>query len=203
MPDPANPMGGIINSLPIGTMVAAPVMAAVDAQFAIAARTAEFIEKVGLNKDGSVKMVRASFKHAVLNENGEATGQIVERVIDVPFISTVPLPNLQVARAKVNFDLEVSTAEQSTSASEYQASLSGSVGFAWWKVSFSGSVTHKSEQTRKTDTRAKYSFEVEVGPGEKPEGFARMMDAIMQATTKPILKEKAPALAQDSGKNAA
>lgn len=198
MPDPVapvNPMGGIVRDLPIASMVSMPVMAAVDAQFAIAMKTAEFIERVGLNPDKSVKMVRMSYKQAEMDQAGNATGKSVDRVIDVPFLTIVPVPNLEVQGVKVNFDLEVSTAEENKSSSEYQASLSGTVGFAWWKVSFSGSVTHKSEQTRKTDTRAKYSFEVVVGKGETPEGLSRVFEALLAGVTKPLDKDKAPALA--------
>lgn len=199
MPDPipappANPMGGIIRDLPIASMVAAPVMAAVDAQFAIAMKTAEFIDTVGLNPDKSVKMVRMSYSQAETDQAGAPTGKTIQRVIDVPFLTLVPMPNMEVQGVKVNFDLEVSTAEENKSSSEYSASISGSVGFAWWKVQFSGSISHKSEQTRKTDTRAKYSFEVTVGKGETPEGLSRVFEALLAGVTKPVDKDKAPAL---------
>lgn len=196
MPDaaPANPIGGILKDLPIGTMFSAPVMAGVDAQFAIAARLAEFIEKVGINKDGSVKMVRFSYKQAEMDQNGNPTGNTLERVVDAPFISMIPLPALGVEKITVDFDLEVSTSDQSSSSTEASASLSGSVGFAWWKVSFSGSVTHKSEQTRKTDTRAKYTVHLEVAKQDPPEALMRILDAITNAVAKPIPKDKAPAL---------
>ncbi len=195
MPTPVpSPLAGMIKTLDIGKMFGAPVMAGVDAQFAISNRMAEFIQKVGLNEDGSVKMVRFEYSQAELDGDGNPTGKNVKRVIDAPFIAIIPLPNLSVDKIKVNFDLEISTAEESKSSTEAKASMSGKLGFAWWSVKFSGSVTHKSEQTRKTDTRAKYTVELEVGRGATPEGLQRVFDAIMNATGKPIEADKAPKL---------
>ena len=197
-PAPANPICGVINSLPLGTMVSAPVMAAVDAQFAIAAKVAQYIEQIGLNKDGSVKMVRFSYQQAEMDANGNPTGKSLSRAVDAPFLSIVPIPSMRVEEVNVAFELEVSTAESQSSSTEASASLSGSVGFAWWKVSVSASVTHKSEQTRKTDTRAKYSFDVKLTKGTPPEGLMRIFDIISDAVTKSIPKDKAPALATAS-----
>jgi Protein of unknown function (DUF2589) len=200
MPDPvANPFGGIMQSLPIGTMFAAPLMAAIDCHTAACVKVADFIDRVGFNPaDKTVRMVRFAYKETVFDAQGSPN--VVDRVADVPFLAMVPLPSLGVKTVGVDFDLQVDTSDTQSSSTEASASLSGSVGFAWWKVEFKGSVTHKSEQTRKTDTRAKYTVHLEVDRQDPPEALMRVIDAITQAVTRPIPKDKAPALPEAATK---
>jgi len=217
---PANPLGGIVNSLPIESMVSKPLMAAVDAHTAMCLQLAEFIDKVGFidagggggaggaggkggggGKGGSgdkqIRMVdwkwsapqwNSQGTTAELDADGKPTGKQLPPVkyeAQVPFISMVPLPALGVDKVTVDFELEVSTSDSSTSSTETEASVSGSVGFWWVKAKFSAKVTHKSEQTRKTDTRAKYSFHVEAAQHEPPEALMRMIDMVVDSVTKP------------------
>ena len=53
------------------------------------------------------------------------------------------------------------------------------------KVDFSASLSHSSEQTRKTDTRAKYSFHVEARKQEQPEALMRIVEVMVNAATNP------------------
>jgi hypothetical protein len=189
----ANPFGGMIRSLPIGSMFAAPLMAAIDCHTAACARVADFIDRVGFNPaDKTVRMVRFAYKETLFDAQGKPN--VVDRVADVPFLAMIPLPSLGVKAVAVDFDLQVDTSDTQTSSNEVGASLSGSVGIAWFKVEFKGSVTHKSEQTRKTDTRAKYTVHLEVDRQDPPEALMRVIEAITQAVTRPIPKAEAPAL---------
>lgn len=190
---PASPMGQILQSLPMQTMFAAPVMAAIDCHTAACEKVVEFITKVGFNEDKTVRMVRFEYTEAQMDTAGNPTGQNIQRVIDLPFIATVPIPSLGVDKMTVDFDMQVDTSDSSTTSNEASASLEGSVGFAWWKVSFKGSYTHKSEQVRKTDTRARYTVHLEVARQDPPEALMRVIDAITNASTRPLPKAKAPA----------
>ncbi len=192
---PATPVAGIIKSLPIEHMFAAPVMAAIKCHREACKAVVDFIEEVGLNEDGSVKIVRFSYKEAQHDTEGNATGTTIEKIIDLPFIAAVPLPALGIEKVVVDFELEVNTAESKSSSTEAKASVSGKLGFGWWSVSMSGSVSHKSEQTRSTDTRSKYTVHLEAGAQSPPEALMRVIDAITSATVRPIEKEKAPELA--------
>ena len=186
-------MGQILQSLPMQTMFAAPVMAAIDCHAAACQKVVDFITNVGFNADKTVRMVRFEYTEAQLDTAGNPTGQNIQRVIDLPFIATVPIPSLGVDKVTVDFDMQVDTSDSQTSSDEASASLEGSVGFAWWKVSFKGSYTHKSEQVRKTDTRARYTVHLEVTRQEPPEALMRVIDAITNASTRPLPKSKAPA----------
>lgn len=187
-------ISGILQSLPMQTMFASPIMAAIDCHAAACERVVEFIDKVGFNADKTVRMVRFAYSEPQYDETGNPTGKTLARVADIPFLATVPLPSLGVEKVTVDFDLSVDTSDTSSSSNEASASLEGSVGFAWWKVSFKGSYTHKSEQIRKTDTRARYTVHLEAARQQPPEALMRVIDAITAATTKPLPAEKAPAL---------
>jgi len=189
----ANPFSSIFQSLPIGTMFAAPLMAAIDCHTAACAKVADFIDRVGFNlADKTVRMVRFAYQETVFDAQGKPV--VVDRIADVPFLAMIPLPSLGVKAVNVDFDLQVDTSDTQMSSNEVGASLAGSIGIAWFKVEFKGSVTHKSEQTRKTDTRAKYTVHLEVDRQDPPEALMRVIEAITQAVTRPIPKTQAPAL---------
>lgn len=202
MPDPVPAISGILQSLPMQTMFASPILAAIDCHVAACEKVVEFVDKVGFNADKTVRMVRFAYSEPQFDAAGNATGQTIARVADIPFLATVPLPSLGVEKVTVDFELSVDTSDASSSSNEASASLDGSVGLAWWKVSFKGSYTHKSEQTRKTDTRARYTVHLEAVRQPPPEALMRVIDVITNATTKAVPKDKAPALAApaDAGK---
>lgn len=184
------PVSGIINSLPIDKMIAAPFIAAIDAQSVSVQKTAEFIDKVGLNEDGTVRMVPFAYKEQLHDANGDLTGAPVDRVISVPLIAITDIPRFTMQKASVDFELEVNTMEEDKSASEKEGSFDaeGKVGWGPFslKVRAHGKVSSHHEQTRKTDTRSKYSIHVEAGQTEQPEALSRVLDVLLDATTKPL-----------------
>lgn len=189
--------GAMVKSLPIEAMFSAPLVAAIKCHTAACESVAEFIDKVGMAgppDQRTVRMVRFQYKEAQLDANGNPTGNAIDRVIDMPFLAAIPLPTFGVDKVTIDFDLQVDTSESTSSSTESSASISGKVGFAWWSVSFQGSITHKSEQTRKSDTRAKYTVHLEAGRQNPPEALMRVIDAITNAAARPISKDKAPAL---------
>lgn len=194
----ATPVAGIIKSLPIEHMFAAPVMAAIKCHREACKAVADFISEVGLNEDGSVKMVRFAYSEAEHDTDGNATGNVLERVIDLPFLAAVPLPALGVNKVTVDFELEVNTSESSSKSTEAKGSMKAKFGWGPFSVSMSGSVSHKSEQTRKTDTRSKYTVHLEAGAQAAPEALMRVVDTLTNAATRPVEKDKAPKLAEST-----
>ena len=77
----------------------------------------------------------------------------------------------------INFDMEVSTQTASKSSTDSSAELSVKAGFGCWSASFTGKVSHHSENSRKSDTSAKYSVAVK-GKQEKPEGLMKVLDML-------------------------
>lgn len=178
-------VGGIINELPIEKMVAAPLLATIKAQSDMSMALAHYVENVGLDTDGNVRMVTFNYSEAA----GEETE---DRHIEAPFVALTGIPNLAVEDVNISFDLAVNTAETNVDNSSANANVTADTK-AWWSpvtTKFTGSVTHSSSQTRRTDTRAKYSFNVNARKQETPEAFMRIVDAITNSVANPMLGKK-------------
>ena len=199
MPDAvANPVGGIVRSLPMGEMISVPLLAVADAQRALAKSTADFINEVGFvkDKDGKTycKMVRGVVRRSAKNAQGEPTGVVEEVSADAPILCMSPIPTLAIKRAKIEFELTVDTTESSESESKVEGSAEGKVGWGVFSASFKASASHRSAQTRKTDTRARYAFSVEAEATDPPEGLMRFLDFLLNAASDPVPAASAPPL---------
>jgi hypothetical protein len=124
-------------------------------------------------------MVDFSFVQPVTDADGKVTP--VEAKVSAPLLAIIPIPSIVLNKIHVTFDMAVTQTETNTSATEGSAELKAEAGMAWWKVSVSGRISHKSEQTRKTDTTAKYTVEVEAGQAPTPEGLSRLLDILQSA----------------------
>tara|TARA_R110002012_G_scaffold291891_1_gene486592 strand:- start:30613 stop:31155 length:543 start_codon:yes stop_codon:yes gene_type:complete len=162
----ASSIANQFTGLPIENLIAAPLMAACEGQKALAQSTAQFISEVGMDKDGNTKSV--AFKY----EDGSESV-----ALDVPLLSIINIPSLCVDEIDINFDMEVSTQTASKSSTDSSAELSVKAGFGCWSASFTGKVSHHSENSRKSDTSAKYSVSVK-GKQEKPEGLMKVLDML-------------------------
>lgn len=193
-------IGNVINNLPIEKMVAAPLTAAMKAQSEMSMALARYIQSVGMDKNGNVRMV-------TFNYSDESGGEKKERHIEAPFLAMTGLPNLAVENVDISFDLSIATAE--VEKKEGQEKIDTEVGSKWFSpvsAKMTGSVTHSSSQTRSTDTRAKYAFHVSARKQQAPEALLRIIDAITDSATRPIEGKKENALLtdmkqDDSGKN--
>ena len=101
--------------------------------------------------------------------------------LQVPLLTIVKAPNLQVKKVNITFDMEVkaSTASQTTSAQDAKVSAS----WKGWgaKVSFQGSVSNKQESQRSSDTSAKYHVDVLAQDDGAPEGLMKVLDILGEA----------------------
>ena len=180
-------VGGIVNSLPIEKMVAAPLVATIKAQSEMSMCLAQFIQDVGIDKDGNMRMVTLKYEENVPNPSDSSKSVSSERYVQAPFLAMTGLPNLAIDSADIAFDLEVSTAEDDTQKNNQDAEVSTEYK-SWWSpvtAKFSGNVTHSSEQTRHTDTRAKYSFNISARKQGTPEAFMRIIDTITNSVANP------------------
>jgi hypothetical protein len=183
-------VSGIINSLPIDKMVSAPLVAAIKAQTDMSMAMAHFVKDVGIDENGNVRMVTFNYSESVMGEDG--TPKSADRHIEAPFLAMTGIPNLAVEDVNISFDLEVSTAEDVNSKSQEEAKVETAYK-SWWSpvtAKFTGNVTHSSEQTRHSDTRAKYTFNVSARKQAAPEGFMRIIDAITNSAANPLPEKK-------------
>lgn len=191
MPDApvANPIGGIIKSLPIGAMIGEPLRAMIDAEQMARKAYADFIMAVGFIetvddkgvKKSQTRIARGVVRQSAKDKAGNPTGVVNELVVDAPVLALVLPRPLGIARGKVEFDMTVETSDMASSSTEGKAEFEAKVGWGPFSASFKGSLSHKSEQVRKTDTRARYAFSVEIEKEEAPEGMQRFNEFLLNA----------------------
>lgn len=175
-----NQISNVVNNLPIDKMISAPLSATIKAQSEMSMALANYIQSVGLDSNGNIRMVN-------FNYNDTQNGNKEERHIQVPFIAITGVPNLAVEEVNISFELSIASAETTNENSDSKADASVKTK-AWYSpvsASMTGSVSHSYSQTRSTDTRAKYSFNVSARKQGTPEALQRIIDAITDSVTTP------------------
>lgn len=195
-------VGGIVNSLPIEKMVAAPLIATIQAQSQMSRMLAQYVQDVGIDSNGNVRMVTMKYNENAVDSQGNLDTK--ERYIQAPFLALTGIPNLAIEDVNISFDLEVSTAEEDVTKNNIDNTVSSEYKSIWSPVTakFSGTVSHSSEQTRRTDTRAKYSFNVNARKQGTPEGLMRIIDAVTNAVATPTTTQlQSNLIEEDTGTN--
>lgn len=188
-------VSGIVNSLPIEKMVAAPLVAAIKAQSEMSLSLAHFIQDVGMDENGNLRMVTLKYNEIVSDPANPGQTTSKERFVQAPFMAMTGLPNLAVESADISFDLEVKTAEEDTAKNTADSNVTTEYK-SWWSpvtAKFTGNVTHSSEQTRSTDTRAKYTFNISARKQGTPEAFMRIIEAVTNSVAAPTENKPANA----------
>ena len=180
--------------LPIGELIANPLIAAAQAQGKLAGITEQFIEEVGLEKDDttgklSARTVECDYdavvEHKSTDGNGvETTTTVAEpRTMKVPLLAIVNTPNLSVKDVKIDFDMKVQSTSESKSSTTANVTTKANYK-AWWSpvsASVTASVGSKSENTRKTDNSARYTVHCEARDDGAPEGLMKVLDILGDA----------------------
>ena len=185
-------VAGQFSSLPMEDLIGGPLQAAATAQGKLASITSEFIENVGLQDDGqgnlSARTVDFKYQKPVKTSTTDPTTGAVTDTWDkqamdlqVPLLTIVKAPNLQVKEVNVTFDMEVKASTASQSTSTRAASVSASWKGWGAKVKFQGSVSNKQESQRSSDTSAKYHVDVKAVDEGAPEGLMKVLDILNEA----------------------
>ena len=161
--------------LPMGDLIGAPLIAACDAQGQLAKQTSDFINAVGVDKDKKIKTV--DFGYSTTETKSDGSVGDVTKTISVPQLSMVNIPNLKIKKVDVNFEMEVKQQTESKDTSEKKLDTKIKTKSWWSPVSaeITGSISSKSENTRKSDTSAKYTVSVHAEDDGMPEGLSRIL----------------------------
>lgn len=161
-------IGSALTALPIEQLVAAPFVAAAQAQGQLSIITHDFIKTVGLVEDsGDYSAVTVEFTYSSQDASGLLT-------LSVPLLVIINVPSLSIKYTKVDFVMNIKNVE--TVETNSDTSLSVSAGWGWGKAKFKGSVSKAT--TRTTDSSARYSFVVEARDDGPPEGLSRVLDIL-------------------------
>ena len=191
-------MSDQLGGLPMDQLIGGPLSAACDAQVTLAKATSDFITNVGF-EEGKVRMVPFSFDKPEETSQPDGSTKIVKSsyTVNVPLISIVSIPTLQVTEVDVNFMMEVKSSFSEKTSDSKKASVSAEAGGGFGgfsaKVKIQGSVASSKDTQRSSDNSAKYDVTVKARQSGTPEGLSRVLD-ILQQSIAPVPAEKsAPA----------
>ena len=184
-------VAGKFSALPMESLIGGPLQAAATTQGTLANITSDFINNVGLQDDGqgnlSARTVDFKYQKPVKTTTTAADGTVTdtwdkqEMDLQVPLLTIVKAPNLQVKEVDINFNMEV----KASSASSNENSQNASVDASWkgWgaKVKFHGSVSNKNTSQRSSDSSAKYDVKVSATDDGAPEGLMKVLDILGEA----------------------
>ncbi|EST16568.1 hypothetical protein EDP1_3407 [Pseudomonas putida S610] len=182
-------IGSVINALPMDRMIAGPLQAMVQAQVTASKSYADFLMQVCV-QDGKAVAIQFDYDETLVDEQGQSQG-VVKKTLKVPLMATITHPNIAIENGTVEFELVINQMSEDTSARDMNAEGAASLGWGPFKLNVKGSVSHKSTQTRKTDTRARYAFNTTLKRQDPPEAMMRVIDFLTDAATKPILTKDA------------
>ena len=177
-------IGNIINALPLDKMIAAPLQAMIRAQVTASKTYADFLMGVCV-EDGKAVAIAFDYDESVTDERGAYQGT-VSKSVRIPLLAAITHPSIAIDEGTIDFELEVSQAFESATATDVEAGLNAELGWGPFKVTVKGSVTHNASQTRKTDTRARYRISTRVSRQAPPEAMMRVIDLLTEAAAKPV-----------------
>ena len=172
--------------LPMRELIAAPLIAAAEAQQELAATAWNFYKQIAFDDDGKTARVLEFDIKRPIQQDGVMT--TLPQSVKAPFIGLVPIPSLLIDRVDVDFQMEVT--DTSNVKSTINAKVETKVSGKSWLISaeISGKVTTARENTRMTNQTAKYQIHVSASQQPQTEGLSKLMD-IMASCIEPINTE--------------
>ena len=166
--------------LPMRELIAAPLIAAAEAQQELAATAWNFYQQIAFDKD--------VYEYSLTTTDQELTFTeitTIKQAVKAPFIGLVPIPSLLIDRVDVDFQMEVTDTSnvKSTTNAEVEAKATAKHWFI--NAEISGKVTTARENTRMTNQTAKYQIHVSASQQPQTEGLSKLMD-IMASCIEPI-----------------
>lgn len=172
--------------LPMRELIAAPLIAAAEAQQELAATAWNFYKQIAFDDDGKTARVLEFDIKRPIQQDGVMT--TMPQSVKAPFIGLVPIPSLLIDRVDVDFQMEVT--DTSNVKSTINAKVETKVSGKSWLISaeISGKVTTARENTRMTNQTAKYQIHVSASQQPQTEGLSKLRD-IMASCIEPINTE--------------
>ncbi|MFP3247130.1 MAG: DUF2589 domain-containing protein [Paraburkholderia sp.] len=168
-------------------MIAGPLKAMISAQTQAAKSYADFLMQVCI-QNGKAVAVQFDYDETLVDESGVSKG-VMQKTMRIPLLAAIVHPIIAIEEGTIDFEMEITQSEKEASSTEAGGEMQAKFGWGPVSVSISGRVSHKSEQTRSTDTRAKYSIHTQVKRQSPPEALMRVIDFLTEAATKPVVTE--------------
>jgi hypothetical protein len=172
-------IGAELASLPLGSMIAGPLTAAIQAQALAANSTVDFIQQVGLDKNLNVRNVTFNYKTA-----GQGA------VLQAPLLSIIPIPFIRIKDMTVDFTFKINTVASDSSNDQTSKEVKAEASGGFWGVKVSASASYSntkaSESKSSVDKSAELKMHVNAVQDEMPEGLKIVLTAITGALAKSV-----------------
>jgi hypothetical protein len=189
-------IGSVINALPLDRMISGPLQAMITAQVQASKAYADFLMTVCI-QDGKAVSVQFDYDETLVDENGVYQGTVTKKM-RIPLLAAISHPNITVEEGTIDFELTINQMAEDTSETAGQGSFEAKLGWGPFSVTVKGSVSHKSTQTRKTDTRARYAIHTKIARQDPPEALMRVIDFLTDAATKPVMLPNTQAASKEA-----
>ena len=173
--------------LPMRELIAAPLIAAAEAQQELAATAWTFYQQIAFDgKSGNKARILEFDVERPIQQDGKMT--TMSQSVKAPFIGLVPIPSLLIDRVDVDFQMEVTDTSNVKSTTNAEVETKASAKHWFINAEISGKVTTARENTRMTNQTAKYQIHVSASQQPQTEGLSKLMD-IMASCIEPITNE--------------
>ena len=162
--------------LPIKDLIGAPLMAACDAQVALAQATTNFINTVGFDEKDGEKL--GTLRKSEFSYDQFIDGEMQTMNLSVPLLTMVKVPSLAIKTVDIAFDMEVKSSTSEKKSTAGKMDIDARVGWGPFSAKIQGSVSSSQENTRSTDNSAKYHIELHAADDGMPEGLSRVLDML-------------------------
>lgn len=178
-----------ITEVPLYQIIGAPLLALVQAETQAAKATARFIEQVGFDSSGTngdellhygnLKVV--TFRYSKLGVGGKET--VVE--IEVPVLSIVPIPALQIREAQIDFSVEVTSVVEL----DYPSAIHAPRLQSGEDSSLEPKLVAFKAGLAKEDSKSAMKISVNVGQADTPIGLLTLFRVMEQGITSRVVPE--------------
>ena len=172
--------------LPMRELIAAPLIAAAEAQQELAATAWNFYKQIAFDDDGKTARVLEFDIKRPIQQDGKMT--TMSQSVKAPFIGLVPIPSLLIDRVDVDFQMEVTDTSNVKNTTNAEVETKASAKHWFINAEISGKVTTARENTRMTNQTAKYQIHVSASQQPQTEGLSKLMD-IMASCIEPLSTE--------------
>jgi hypothetical protein len=174
-------------SLPLESIIAAPLRGAVEAQAIAAAATKAFLESM-IDNDGNPITVKFKVaKNGVVGGGGVAGAggqQGQTTTIEAPLLAMVPVPHLRIDSLTSTFKYEISSVQsQEATKNAVFGGNAGTVGLLskFVSISLNGSVSSSSRESSSMNRSGSLELTVHASESPMPEGLASLLSILSKS----------------------
>jgi hypothetical protein len=171
-------------ALPLDTIVAAPLVAAINAQRASTLNMIEYLNSLLKEGDngGNLTPITVKLSSKIADKDADGVTKIKEVNIEVPILAIVPIPHLRIDSVTTHFKYEIVSAEKNSISSDKFLNGEGALKKnPLFTFSLKGSLSSKSSSESLMNRNGVLEITVNASEAPIPEGLAKLLTLMSNA----------------------